>query len=221
MAFFSQYGQDAVLDAMFGDQRRGYFVEVGCRDGRRFSSTLVLEQRGWRGMCIEAQPSYLKDLQANRPKSTVINCAIGTHDADAITLAGHDGVTHIVPMRTISGLLDEAGVEQVDVLTIDLANTAAGEVTSLHLGDYLPRVLVVGTAEHQAGPMEAALLPAGYQFAFNLGPNRFYIRDTAVLNGLAGKKLTCRLEHTADPLTGAAGQTLNINLNFSGLRQAG
>ena len=57
MLSWSQYGQDRYIDKLLKGKRKGFFVEIGCHDGERFSNTLFLEkERGWTGFLVEANP---------------------------------------------------------------------------------------------------------------------------------------------------------------------
>lgn len=67
--YFSQYGQDVLLDRLLTPVTRTKptFVDVGAHDGVTFSNTCFLERhRGWSGICIEPNPDVFADLNANR-----------------------------------------------------------------------------------------------------------------------------------------------------------
>jgi hypothetical protein len=83
--FYGQHGEDFLLDRIFESKADGFFVEVGCIDGRRFSNTLIFEERGWRGLCIEAHEQYVDLIRKNRPHSIVCHCAAGEADDDYAT----------------------------------------------------------------------------------------------------------------------------------------
>ena len=56
--YYGQYGQDSIIKQFFNlkgiDQ--GTFVDIGASEGKRFSNTLLLENSGWHGVCVEAHP---------------------------------------------------------------------------------------------------------------------------------------------------------------------
>lgn len=82
--YYGQYGQDSVIDQFFTmkGKENGFFVDVGASNGIRFSNTYFMEQeRGWRGICIEAHPDYYKLLVNNRPLAKCYGCAVGHEDA--------------------------------------------------------------------------------------------------------------------------------------------
>lgn len=84
--FYSQHGEDRFLiDGIFRDLADGVFVDVGASDGVLYSNTLALEERGWRGVCVEPVPALHGRLRGNRPKATCLHCAVGYAE-----LGGHE-----------------------------------------------------------------------------------------------------------------------------------
>ena len=62
---YSQLGQDtAVLNAY--PDRVGYFVDIGAYVGKEYSNTLLLEEKGWTGICAEPSPPMFEELKKNR-----------------------------------------------------------------------------------------------------------------------------------------------------------
>jgi len=80
--FYGQYGQDSVIKQFFDEKKipNGTFVDIGASEGKRLSNTLLLEENGWTGICVEAHPSYIDILKANRPNSTCYSVAVGDRD---------------------------------------------------------------------------------------------------------------------------------------------
>lgn len=73
---YSQSGQDDwVLSIIKGKE---FFVDIGSYDGVLFSNTLRLEEKGWLGLCIEANPTNFAALKKNR-KCDVVNMAVALH----------------------------------------------------------------------------------------------------------------------------------------------
>lgn len=53
---YSQSGElEPILEEIFGN-RQGFYLEVGCWDGRNMSNSLHLELKGWRGLCVDPFP---------------------------------------------------------------------------------------------------------------------------------------------------------------------
>ena len=80
--YYGQYGQDSIIKQFF-DQKNinnGVFVDIGASEGKRLSNTLLLEEYGWTGICVEAHPSYFDILKSNRPNSICYSAAAGDRD---------------------------------------------------------------------------------------------------------------------------------------------
>jgi FkbM family methyltransferase len=57
----SQLGQDKwVLFRMFPRVKDGFFLDVGSGEGTNLSNTKALEERGWKGICIDPFPSHME-----------------------------------------------------------------------------------------------------------------------------------------------------------------
>lgn len=80
--YYGQHGQDSIIKQFFSAKGidKGVFVDVGASDGKRFSNTLLLENSGWKGICVEAHPSYFNLLKENRPNSICYSAAAGGED---------------------------------------------------------------------------------------------------------------------------------------------
>jgi FkbM family methyltransferase len=143
-SFPALHGMDRQLRAFLPTQ--GFFVEVGANDGFRQSNTYWLERfGGWRGLLVEPVPELARRCAAERPRSRVVNCALGAPDGpDEITVhvgglmskvEGADGWDDpdagfgepftrtgwaSVPVRTLSSLLDEMGSPEVDLFSLDV-----------------------------------------------------------------------------------------------------
>ena len=165
--YYSQHGEDALLDLIFKNQRKGFFVEVGCIDGKRFSNTLTFEERGWKGMCVEAHAGYIEMLKNNRPNSIVCHCAAGEADEDAIFYANargslssldktsearwqRDYAPHFsgfeeqqVKKVRLSTLLDTYRISEIDILSLDIEGYEVEAVKGLDLTRHLPKVMVI------------------------------------------------------------------------------
>ena len=80
--YYGQYGQDSIIAQFFESKgiKNGTYVDIGASEGIRFSNTWLLEQLGWRGICVEAHPDYAQLLTENRPNSVCYSAAAGDRD---------------------------------------------------------------------------------------------------------------------------------------------
>lgn len=223
---YSQHGEDALILAAFEDTPRGRFVEVGCIDGRRFSNTLALEERGWSGVCVEAHAGYIDLIRRNRPGCIVVHAAVADRDEPEVPFYANargalstldksletrwrrdyapwfSGFTEQrVPMKRLGTILDDAGVREIDVLSIDIDGTDAAALRGLDLARHRPALIVIEADDDQARrEIDALTLPAGYASGPYIGGNAFYFRDRSRLDRIRGRRFEGRVNHTQHPL---------------------
>ncbi|MBW7922738.1 MAG: FkbM family methyltransferase [Rubellimicrobium sp.] len=145
--YASQAGQDAVVDRLFGHRRGGTFVDIGGYDGVTGSNTLFLEQyRGWSGVLVEPVPAQLARARAIR-RCPCLPLVVGAAEGEAGFLEVSAGLTQMSGLldsydpallaqvradprhrerhltlrtTTIAGVLDEAGIEHPDFVSLDI-----------------------------------------------------------------------------------------------------
>lgn len=228
--YYSQHGEDFLLDTMFAGQSSGFFVEVGCIDGKRYSNTLAFEELGWRGICVEAHAGYIELLRKNRPSSVVVHCAVGDRDqAEVVFYANSRGSLSTLdrsreaqfsekyasfftgfeeqrtPMKTLDTIFAETGVEKIDILSIDIEGSEIQALRGMSFEKYRPQVLVIesDSRRHEA-ELDRLLLPPGYRKSVKIGPNIFYVSAAGFPSGIPKMKRTVEVIHTAHPLDGGS-----------------
>ena len=226
--YYSQHGEDALLDLIFRDQEHGVFVEVGCIDGRCYSNTLTFEERGWKGLCVEAHGGYIEMLKKNRPNSIVSHCAAGEADEDAVFYANSRGSLSTLdkakeslwqrdyaPYFTgfeeqqvkkvrLSTLLDANQIKEVDILSLDIEGYEVEALKGLDLSRHRPKVMVIesDSPEHEA-QLDKQILSNGYIKAARLFNNIYYVSDRALAEKLKNVTFTAYVTHTRHPIDGA------------------
>jgi len=63
------------LDAIWKDRPAGFYVEIGAWNGYKKNSTIILENLGWDGVCIEPTPESFEQLIKSR-KARCLNVAV-------------------------------------------------------------------------------------------------------------------------------------------------
>ncbi len=139
----SQAGQDRwAIEEVFNFKTNGYFVDIGAVDGYYISNTYILEKFwNWQGICVEANPIWIRGLNANRSCIKINACLDYTnheiefrcHPAglvDGIIGDDTDNKKDSVPpdsdvlkmqTKTLEQVLDECNAPHViDFLSIDV-----------------------------------------------------------------------------------------------------
>lgn len=85
-----------ILEAL--DGVTGKFLDIGAYDGKTFSNTLALIERGWSGVCFEPSPTVfplLAKLHERNPSVVTVNKAVLLDDVDKIAFydSGGDAVS--------------------------------------------------------------------------------------------------------------------------------
>jgi FkbM family methyltransferase len=180
--------------APYVSERNGTFVEAGAYDGYSCSNTYWFERfRGWSGVLIEPLPELADIARSERPRSRVFQCALvppeyqrelvtlhyggimsvlagvwnGEEEAHARTGAHverRETYTVEVPACTLSAVLDEASISEIDLMTLDVEGFEAPVLRGLDLSRHAPRFLLVEMLreKEERGKIEA-ILGASYR----------------------------------------------------------
>lgn len=101
VAMYSQNDEERIILGVLGGQPPGYFYDVGAWDGKTFSNTLALVERGWSGVCVEPSPSSFLQLQRQHQTNEriqLLNAAIGiAHGLVEFYDCGGDAVSTLSP----------------------------------------------------------------------------------------------------------------------------
>ncbi len=80
--YYSQEGEDIVLQRLFAGKARGFYVDVGAHHPRRFSNTYLFYRRGWRGINIEPNPEIVEVFRRERKRD--INLQVGIAGRESV-----------------------------------------------------------------------------------------------------------------------------------------
>ena len=205
---YAQHGEDIVLTrALPSDE--GFYVDVGAFDPTVDSVTRLFYERGWRGVNIEPSREAIERFKRERPEDVNLAVAAGAEDgeiefhvtdvpgwsttdpaaAEALQRDGHVVKQVTVPLRRLSGILDELAPQVVDFLKIDVEGAEVQVVTGLDLERHRPRVIVMegtapGTTEGYVGPALEMLERAGYRRAGFDGLNHYLTCEPELVSRL-------------------------------------
>ncbi len=133
--YFAEIGQDKwVLEKVFPDVTDGYFVDIGSGHGTIGSNSRALEQRGWRGICIDPFPIYMegrtctmfKEVVFSKPGLLMTFRAAGGFGGVGDTLAkwnrtAASAPTVTVKTVTLDDILARAGAPQfIQYVSLDI-----------------------------------------------------------------------------------------------------
>ena len=197
---YAQNNEDLVLYRALSEVQNGFYIDVGANDPSDDSVTKAFYDRGWRGINIEPLLSHWHDLERDRPEDINLRCAVGDHSgvmeiwepeirgwstASVDVIAQHEsdglvGVTHSVPMRTLTEICQENGNREIHFLKIDVEGFERNVLLGMDFQKFRPWIIVVEafdpvTKTENSKTWESLLTSAQYLFSYADGLNRFYV----------------------------------------------
>jgi hypothetical protein len=106
---FSQFGEDGMIEKIFSiiPHISKWCVEFGAWDGKRLSNThLLLSQKGWSGILIEADPQKFKDLCQTYQDNDRI-----TSFNKMVSFEGENSLDNILAQTPIPGNFDLLSID--------------------------------------------------------------------------------------------------------------
>jgi len=195
---YSQFGEDLILLNVFYKLgiKKGKYFDVGAHHPFNISNTALLYERGWRGVCVEANPNHILAFEDARPEDNILNvgvgCSIGT--APFYMIDGYSGRNSFdftkvsdfidkhqqfsirevkeIPVVTIDSLFNSLYVP--DLLCIDIEGLDYSVLLSM---ETRPKVICVEN-EGQIQDFDDLLKGMGYDKIFNTVANGIYIHES-------------------------------------------
>jgi FkbM family methyltransferase len=144
---YSQLKEEVLIHHFFNDAQGKFFLDVGCSDYKKLSTTYYLEKHlHWKGIGVDALKQYAEDYAKYRPGTRFRNFAASNRSGGTIDVYTKPGfevysstikeavdripgpVVVKVPVITLNDLLRKEKVNHIDFLSMDIE---AGEVRAL------------------------------------------------------------------------------------------
>ncbi|MBR0666561.1 FkbM family methyltransferase [Roseomonas hellenica] len=197
---YAQNFEDVMLWRALKHVERGFWIDVGAAHPDEYSITRAFSDRGWRGINIEANPSFAVRIAGARPRDVTLAVAVGvssepvrffevvgtglstTHGdiADRHRAAGFEVREHETPSRRLATICDEHASAEIHFLKVDVEGSEAEVLAGADFARHRPWIVLVEATkplsqEEAFSEWEPLLLSANYRFAWFDGLNRFYI----------------------------------------------
>jgi len=187
---YSQFDEETLIRHFFKDLREGFFVDVGSGDYQRNSTTYYLEKHlGWKGIAIDANPSYQKSYAEHRPQTRffsrfvtdsagevgdfflpVNNPDMASGSRENVLKPGiaklGEAETQIyvlkVPTITLNKLLDEERVKSMDFLSMDIEGAEPAALAGFDINRFKPKLVCIEVDHASKGDLASRGLIEGY-----------------------------------------------------------
>jgi FkbM family methyltransferase len=212
MISYSQYSQDLDVLNLYSNKTEGTFIEIGASDGKTLSNTYLLEQLGWKGICVEPIPEQFELLQKNRTSINVNKAVYNVSGQDIkFTVAPdslYSGITskidkfpHVkdtgttISVKTISlnDLISESGLPTfIDYLSIDTEGSEYEILKSLDFSKYKFGTIHV---EHnfimpKREQISSLLLSNGYRFLKQNRHDDYYVHESVIVSANSRREIS-------------------------------
>jgi FkbM family methyltransferase len=200
---YAQFGEDRILEEIFGDRAEGYCVEIGAHDGLTGSASYLFEKRGWQCLLVEPIPALVEEIRRHRA-CTVVNCAVSDREG-AATLSVADGVEEMstldltpdhlewikrnggavkqitVRTATLDSLLAEAAFPEIQFITIDVEGHEMAVLEGFTLEAHKPRIMIIEDNSISGDPRVGRYMSDhGYVHFRRTGVNEWYAHESDV-----------------------------------------
>ncbi|WBB46826.1 FkbM family methyltransferase [Verrucosispora sp. WMMA2044] len=152
--YHSQWGEDRWIAENLHLPTHGVFVDIGAGDGVRGSNTLYVENLGWRGLCVDADP---RNHQRLRQRCCAVDtCAVSATTGlwpfgmyrhkpswSGLHRTGTDYQQTLVTCRTLEDLLDQWCINGIDLLSIDVEGTELDVWKSFNPDKHQPKIVII------------------------------------------------------------------------------
>jgi FkbM family methyltransferase len=199
---YSQLGQDLDVLNLYSNKRTGTFIEIGASDGKTLSNTYLLEQLGWKGLCVEPIPEKFELLQKNR-HCTTSNKAVynvsGQHipftvatsslysgitsEIDKYHSVKETGTTISIETITLNDLISESGLPSfIEYLSLDTEGSEYEILKAVDFGKYTFGTIHV---EHnyimpKRQQIRSLLVSHGYTFVQEKKWDDYYVHSSLI-----------------------------------------
>jgi FkbM family methyltransferase len=204
---YSQEGEDLILEKLFANRPRGFYVDVGAHHPKRFSNTYLFYKRGWRGINIDAMPGSMRAFVRTRPRDVNLEVAVSDTAAKLVyhafcepalngfsaelsqQRAGQGNApawTKTLTTRTLRHLLAEYLPEgqNIDFLSVDVEGHDFEVLRSMDWSRHRPKAVVVELSQQNvdgvlAHPIHHYLGDLGYVLYAKLCNSCVYVSEGA------------------------------------------
>ena len=158
------HGEDLVVEKYFNEIDNGFYVDLGCYHPIKHNNTMLLYQKGWRGINIDINEFSIKLFNFCRPDDLNLNLAISDKNSEidfyyqkklsvlsTIKKSQSDLVFQgkinkkKISSQTLTQVLDNSKYKdkQIDFLDSDIEGADLEALKSLDFSRYSPKLISV------------------------------------------------------------------------------
>jgi FkbM family methyltransferase len=202
---FSQTGEDMILCSLTKNCKNGFYIDIGAHHPIRYSNTLHLYLKGWRGINIDPIPGIMEEFEKIRKGDKNLEIAVGkegtsefyifedkafnTFDYESAQKIQKENISvlkEIVPINKVplSQILNQnvPKNKKIDILTIDAEGMDMEILETNDWNEYKPEIICLEWCPEDGNGIKSKpdefLKKHGYSFIAKTEISCFYKRDT-------------------------------------------
>jgi hypothetical protein len=169
-ASYSFDKEDLVVQEYFKNKTYGFYVDVGCYHPLQGNNTMLLYQKGWRGINIDISDFSIKLFKFLRPEDLNLNLAISNLEGEINMFfqkklsqlstikekqakIAFQGIIHNkkILSRKLNSILEESkyGGKRINFLNIDVEGSDFEVLQSLDFNKYSPELICIEVIEEE------------------------------------------------------------------------
>ena len=165
---YSMDKEDLVIEGYFKNKNKGFYVDVGCYHPLQRNNTMLLYQKGWRGINIDISDFSIKLFKFLRPDDLNLNVAVSNKEGEIDmffqkklsqlstikensakkTFQGNI-LNQKILSRKLTSILDEGKYkdQKIDFLNVDAEGADFEVLQSLDFNKYSPELICIEVIE--------------------------------------------------------------------------
>jgi FkbM family methyltransferase len=203
---FAQTGEDRILSSYL-HERTGFYVDVGCNDPLKFSSTFAFYLKGWKGIAIDANDVIVDRFQETRRQDVCVAAAVSDSERDVIFHRSESDTVStideevleqwqdnwkfrpedqvVVRTQTLTSILEKALPNEtmdIDFMTIDVEGHEFQVLSGLDFSRYRPKLITVEIHDLKtifSSRVYLLLVEKGYSLIGYVTMNAYFVDDFA------------------------------------------
>ncbi len=165
---YSMDKEDLVIKEYFKSKNKGFYVDVGCYHPLQRNNTMLLYQKGWRGINIDISDFSIKLFKFLRPDDFNLNLAVSNKEGE-IDMFFQKKLSQLstikknhaknafqgnilnkkILSKRLTSILDDSKYkdQKIDFLNIDVEGADFEALQSLNLDKYSPELICIEVIE--------------------------------------------------------------------------
>ena len=165
---YSMDKEDLVIEEYFKNKNKGFYVDIGCYHPLQRNNTMLLHQKGWRGINIDISDFSIKLFKFLRPDDFNLNVAVSNKEGEIdmffqkklsqlSTIKENSAkkafqgniLNQKILSRKLTSIVDEGKYkdQKIDFLNVDAEGADFEVLQSLDFNKYSPELICIEVIE--------------------------------------------------------------------------